>query len=64
MLEFVNRINKIQLQSDIINDYSTDIIFPRFEKKADEQRRSTEELSKLKIVQLIEKAKLYLTRDI
>lgn len=40
MMEFINRSNKIQLQSEIIKNYSNEINFPRFEEK---QRNSTEQ---------------------
>lgn len=41
MMEFVNRLNKIQLQSDIIKNFSEYIKFPRFEEK--QQRNSTDQ---------------------
>lgn len=64
MLEFINRMNKIQLQADIINDYSTQIHFPRFEKKVNAAPTPVQKLTKTQIIELIEKARLDLTRDI
>lgn len=65
MLEFINRINKIQLQSDIIKNYSTVIHFPRFEsKQADGSEKLQSPLSKSEIIAQIEKARRDLTSDI
>lgn len=67
MLEFLNRINKIQLQAEIINDYSSHITFPRFAKKRmldHDHSQSTDKLTKSQIVELIERAKLDLSNDI
>lgn len=67
MLEFMNRMNKMQLQADIINTYASQIKFPRFEKKersASDLPETSQKLTKVEIIELIEKAKQDLTRDI
>lgn len=68
MMEFINRMNKIQLQSDIIKTYSSHIKFPRFEEK--QQRSTTNEpqtslvLNKNEIKMQIEKARLEVLNDL
>lgn len=68
MMEFINRLNKIQLQADIIKSYSDCIKFPRFEEKL--QRHSTNQLqsptvlSKNDIIKQIEKARTDVSKDI
>lgn len=47
MLDIMHRINKVQLQSDIINSSNGDIIFPRFEKKVKMQHSANRTLRKL-----------------
>lgn len=67
MLEFINRVNKIQLQADIIKNYSCEINFPRFEDNQNtgtEKLQSTLKLSKAEIIAQIEKARCDLTADI
>lgn len=67
MLEFMNRMNKIQLQADIVNNYSPQIRFPRFERKENAALKLPETMQKLtkqQIIELIEKAKHDLTRDV
>ncbi len=67
MLELMNRMNKMQLQADIINDYSTQIHFPRFEKKenvASNRPETQQKLTKPQIIELIEKARRDLTKDV
>lgn len=59
MLDIINRIKKIQLQSDIINCCSDEIKFPRFEKKV--QCSSTKHssfISKDECITIIQKAKM------
>lgn len=67
MLELINRINKIQLQADIIKKYSGQITFPRFEKKQNTepaQPQSTLKLTKNEIITQIENARCDVMTDI
>lgn len=62
MLDIINRIKKIQLQSDIINTSNSQIKFPRFEKKAAMVEGSKEQfqfdgLNRAAIIFEIEKAR-------
>lgn len=70
MLEFVNRINKIQLQADIIKTYSEQITFPRFEEKRKNELDATKQpnqsisLTNNEIITQIENARGDLMKDI
>lgn len=58
MLDIMNRIKKIQLQSDIITCCSEEIKFPRFEKKiGNSNLKRSSRLSKEECIALIEKAR-------
>lgn len=71
MLEFMNRMNKMQLQADIINTYSSQLHFPRFQKKehaaslaASKLPQTSQKLTKAQIIELIEQARHDLTKDV
>lgn len=58
MLDIMNRIQKIQLQSDIINCCSDEVKFPRFEKKIqNDNRKRSSHLNKDECIALIKRAK-------
>lgn len=67
MMEFISRINKIQLQSDIIKTYSNHINFPRFEEKQKnstlDQANSSIILTTNEIIIQIEKARSDISKD-
>lgn len=65
MLDILHRINKIQLQSDIINQSHGVIKFPRFEKKmAISDGKSVRKLTRSIIKSEIEMAKQYVVDDL
>lgn len=65
MLDIIHRINKIQLQSDIINLTHDVIKYPRFEKKlATFGSKSVQKLTRAVIKSVIEKAKQSVVDDL
>lgn len=48
----------------MINDYGSDIHFPRFEKKQQTTNHPAEKVSKIEIIEQIERARVDLTRDL
>lgn len=64
MMEFISRLNKIQLQFDIIKNYSSHIKFPRFEEKQQRVYEETSVLSNDQIMIQIEKARSDASEDL